>query len=311
MRLDIQCVPSIFATRYFHRAPSRKTHTATILTSGSTPRTATAAGGYRGGTRKGLDLTMGGPVDALPKGRPSKFFPISSPTGTQDPPRGGVLLRSLRRISDHKIISGPSRLVDEVLAANDASTIAELVGERWNGETSALSSASLPSKSGASMYFVPVEVQEELPAVFRSPRIGLDLSHATISLPSVSVADTLAHPRTLFVSKPYRYFTHPHLLTANGRGQTFFGVYTAFTSSSTSARSDEKRLLSRVVKSTGLKMDAAVKYSAAYRDGKNSGSLASLIGPKGKGAGSSPVAFLRMTGTLERYHSGAHQLEDK
>jgi hypothetical protein len=56
--------------------------------------------------------------------------------------------------------------------------------------------------------------------VFRSPRIGLDLSN-----PETKANPT--HPRIVFVGKLYQYFTHPELLIANARIQTFVGLYLA------------------------------------------------------------------------------------
>lgn len=286
--------------RYFHRAPRRST---SALSAG--PRAPTAAGGYRGGTRKGLDLTLGGPATGR---RTSKFFSTASPPSAE-PPRGGALLRTLRRISDGKVVSGPSLLVDELLAASKASTVAELVTSKWNGDTDALSRISTPQDDtdAVSMYFHPLSQAPDgdgdgssplLPAIYRSSRIGLDLSHTSIPPPSASLSDTLAHPRAVFVSRPYRYFVHPHLLTSNGRGHTFHGVYQALALQSPAL--SEAALLSRIVKITGLKPETAAKYLQAYRDARSSGSLAAFVGAKGKGAGSAPVPLLRMLGTLER-----------
>ena len=66
--------------RYFHRAP-RRANTDPLVPS------TTAAGGYRGGTRKGLDLTFGGPVLPLSSqaATTSKFF-TKPPTDVLYPP---------------------------------------------------------------------------------------------------------------------------------------------------------------------------------------------------------------------------------
>ena len=44
--------------------------------------------------------------------------------------------------------------------------------------------------------------------------------------PVQNTTDSLTDPRVVFVGKPYRYFTHPELLTSKGRGQTFIDLYT-------------------------------------------------------------------------------------
>ncbi|KAF7791812.1 hypothetical protein EIP86_002836 [Pleurotus ostreatoroseus] len=284
---------------YFHRAPRRSTNAVD-----AEPRAPTAAGGYRGGTRKGLDLTLGG---LAASGRSSKFFSASSSSAeSKDPPRGGALLRSLKRVSDGKVISGPSLLVDEILSVNKMPAIAELVTSKWNSDTNAL--LSTPREGVASMYFYPLPVKDEKdsgtsPTIYRSSRMGLDLSHAGIPLPSTSVSNTMEHPRTVFVSKPYRYFVHPHLLTSNGRGHTFHGVYQ--TVSQQSPGLSEASLLNSVVKITTLKLETAKKYLQEYNNAKKSGNLAAFVGAKGKGAGSSPVPLLRMLGTLERLRTNS------
>src|ERR1700733_6766155 len=89
--------------RYFHRAPRR---------SADSHRSTTSLTGYRGGTRKGLDLTIGKPLNVASE---SPYFASSTSRNntiaTETPLlRGGALLRTLRRISDSKIISGPSVL---------------------------------------------------------------------------------------------------------------------------------------------------------------------------------------------------------
>lgn len=80
---------------YFHRAPTR-----------SPPAAGAPLPGFRGGTRKGLDVTFGGPGAV-----------------------GGILLRSMRRVSDGTLISGPSLLVDELLSTSSQPSIAALIGK--------------------------------------------------------------------------------------------------------------------------------------------------------------------------------------
>ncbi|KAG6885596.1 hypothetical protein C0992_005019, partial [Termitomyces sp. T32_za158] len=127
---------------------------------------------YRGGSRKGVDLTFGG---SHPETRNvSAYFEnaVSTVESNQSSARGGALLRSLRRVSDSKVISGPSLLVDEILRLSNAADIPELVEKKWKGDTSAFGSRpnSLFLRARASF-------SQPKAAVYRSPRIGLELSH--------------------------------------------------------------------------------------------------------------------------------------
>ncbi|OAX32586.1 hypothetical protein K503DRAFT_794724 [Rhizopogon vinicolor AM-OR11-026] len=166
---------------YFHRAPKRA--------NGSQDGIAvTVAGGYRGGTRKGLDLTLGGPVRTKPSSAPEPRIVL----------RGGILLRTIRRCHDKKVISGPSLVVDEILRLCSASNVNELIQPK----STYMYLRKRPASSLATS------------RVFHSPRIDLDLSYP-------ETKGTAIHPRVVFVGKLYQHFTHPELLVVNGRTQTF------------------------------------------------------------------------------------------
>ncbi|KAG6847133.1 hypothetical protein H0H93_009937 [Arthromyces matolae] len=272
---------------YFHRSPRRSNDSTSSLTSLT---------GYRGGSRKGLDITFGGPPPPPPTLSP--YFggsQVCAPTiasSSQVPPRGGALLRSLRRISDNTIISGPSLLVDEILRLSDASNISELVENKWERDTSAFVSTSSRPNSLFLRPRLPSGSQSKPTTIYRSPRIGLDLSHPGTT-PSIS------HPRAVFLSRPYRYFTHPNLLTSKGRPQTFLGVLqTCLETSYVGHDLESPRLLSELATITGLGEKTARRYLEFYKEGKSSGKLEDFVGAKGKGAGSSPATYLQMMGTL-------------
>lgn len=292
----------------------------------------TPAGGFRGGTRKGLDLTFGGPLlSPSMSGNTvaSRYFPVDStgPPATSRSAeldsRGGILFRTVRRKSDGKVISGPSLLVDEVLRASGAATIAGLVNDIWGGDTSAWpshspSSKSATSSSNASLHLVPIPTESgqpsapnQVPTVYRSPRIGLDLSHS--SIPAGPQA-ALQHPRAQYVARPYRFFMNPELLTANGRGHTFLGVFLALTVSSDGRVLSDSELKGLLVKRTGLKLPTVENYMDQYRkglqDGKTRGGSAvgSFLGAKGKGAGSGPVTALKLFGALNGIASTSEDL---
>ena len=276
----------VVVERYFHRSPQR---------SGDPTRSATSLTGYRGGTRKGVDLTFGGPVQ-------SSYFAQDAKTATETGtarsadssprPRGGILFRSLRRLSDGAVISGPSLLVDELLRVCGCASVAELVEEALAKDTSAFpSSASANSNSPkkCSISLRPrTPALAKKPTVYSSPRIGIELSHpGTTTVPTDS--------RILFVQKPYRFFAHPELLTANGRVQTFLGIYKLL---SDAEILNENGVLNEVSRLTGIKRPSVEKYAADFRLGKEDGEIGCFVGPAGKGASSSPSTYLKMMGTL-------------
>ncbi|KIJ69688.1 hypothetical protein HYDPIDRAFT_22861 [Hydnomerulius pinastri MD-312] len=264
---------------YFHRSPCRADTSKLGLP-------VTAAGGYQGGTRKGLDLTVGGPkaIETTTMSNPSTDNPVSV--------RGGAPLRTIHRRSDKKLICGPMPLVDEVLRLSGAPSIHDLVDTAWNGDISALSP---PTQDRAAYMYLrrkeTTELSSEPPTVFRSPRIGLDLSNP-------ETKDSITHPRVVFVGKPHRCFTYPELL-ASGRIRTFVGLYTMLRDSKGYAEDSLKRkkeLCGIMV----LKEQNVIKYMADYRSGYQVGKLKSFISPSGKGVCQSALEYLKMMGTLHK-----------
>ena len=134
------------------------------------------------------------------------------------------MLRTLRRVSDSTVISGPSLLVDELLRSSVVDDIPELVNDKWLGAISAFRappSAENPDLNPVSLFIGVKDKTASTRAplqIYKSSRIGLDLSHPSTRLDP-------SDRRVRYVSNPYRYFVLPHLLTANGRGQTFLGVH--------------------------------------------------------------------------------------
>jgi hypothetical protein len=239
-----------------------------------------------------------------------------------NPMAGGALIRILRRVSDDKVISGPSLLVDELLRASDAEVggIDDLVEKKWGGDISAFAEdrhgtwmslqlrskktvggESMAAKGKLTFMFPP---PASATRVFRSPRIGLELSQrSTTASPS--------HPRVIFVSRAYRYFIQPTLLTANGRPQTFLGILRSLSEgkdkheitgkgTGKNKASPDVALVKNVTRLSGIKEDTVKRYLADFREGKATGELDAFVGTRGKGASSSPGTYLRMMGTLGR-----------
>ncbi|TFK33296.1 hypothetical protein BDQ12DRAFT_691389 [Crucibulum laeve] len=284
---------------YFHRAPRR---------SEDSLRSATSLTGYRGGSRKGLDLTIGrrAPLATTT----SQYFPSqssSSQTSEEKPSifRGGILLRSIRRLGpDPKVISGPSLLVDQVLLLCKAASILELVEDTWSGDTTAFHSTNGEDAPSAALTLQPRPATTAVPpTIYTSPRIGLDLSHPGTTPPPEHTADTTPlHPRIVFLPKLYRYFVHPKELTTKGRPQTFLAMLHSRLSSCPDIDRKLKSggLSNNIARMMGLKESTASKYLADYVAGREAGrsALKAFVGVKD--SSSSPAAYLKMMGALER-----------
>ncbi|TFK47000.1 hypothetical protein OE88DRAFT_1714758 [Heliocybe sulcata] len=272
---------------YFHKVPRRSPLPANPIASTS------AAGGYRGGTRKGLDLTFG-----MPSVVRSPYFSndgSSQACSAEANTVGGILLRTIQRVSDGGVISGPSLVVDEILRLTGAPAIAVLIKEKWKGNICAFhtpSSASESREAHLRLHRRPRSSAKDKPTVYSSPRIGLDLSNPETTA-------SLDHPRVVYMPKAYRYFTSPHLLTSNGRPQTLYGLYRQLSLLQEYSR-DEARMSEELTALTSLKPQSVAKYLADYKSGYESGHLQSFVATAGKGASASPAAYLRMMGTLQR-----------
>lgn len=116
------------------------------------------------------------------------------------------------------VVSGPSLLVDSILKYSGAESIDELVSEHWNGEINAFPSGS----DRQSLSLVPIPLsdpngEQEVSQIYRSPRIGLDLTNP-------SAAPSLSNQRVSFVQRRYRYFRLPTLLRTKGQAENFLGT---------------------------------------------------------------------------------------
>ncbi|KAF8178029.1 hypothetical protein BJ912DRAFT_856562 [Pholiota molesta] len=230
---------------YFHRAPQY---------SRDSTRSSTSLTMYRNGSRKGMDLTFGGPPQ-LTSGNGDRLL------------RGGILLRSVRQVKSGKVTSGPSLLVDLILSASGAEGIEDLVQKNWLNNTAAFpSEADARQSTSLSLKPVPTATPQTLPTIYFSPRIGLDLSH-----PGTTSATTLPlHPRIRFLPRKYRFFTHPEWLVANGRPQTFLGVLHSLIASS-SAGLKTPSLSNDIARITKTKEATSAKYLADYVAGRDAG----------------------------------------
>ncbi|KAJ3759041.1 hypothetical protein EV360DRAFT_42631, partial [Lentinula raphanica] len=283
---------------YFHRAPQRSHD------SGKSAIVSTK--GYRGGTRKGLDITIGPAVTVT-----SPYFsslPSENSENSHIPSiRGGILLRTLRNTHTNQVISGPSLIVDEILKLTRAKSISDLVENQWKGDISAFRGKGQIVAGESILYLMsksPSPHEAQATKIYQSPRIGLGLSH-----PSVSLSPSFNHPRVVFLSKPYRYFTHPELLTSNGRPQTFLGVLNLLQAGSAKSldtllsfdEHESKQLLENISTLSGMKLLTATKYLEYYLDKhcvqSSDLDLSSFIGSSKH---DSPSSYLSLIGFLHK-----------
>ena len=189
--------------------------------------------------------------------------------------------------------------MDHIISISGASNIADLVENKWEGDTCAFISGSKDSKRSTKLFLRPASSTSSR-TIYFSPRIGLDLSHPGTTNPTILPL----HPRIQFLPKYYRFFTLPEKLVSNGRPQTFLGVLLSLSISTNNSDITEtlkKPLLSReIAASMALKEPTSAKYLAEYVAGLEGGIdiLNSFVGSKGKGASSSPSSYLRMMGAL-------------
>ena len=232
-----------------------------------------------------MDLTFGSPVTSLPR-------PVAEPDSNST--RGGILLRTIRRIKDQHVVSGPSRLVDEILAQSGAQSISDLVQSKWKGETFALT-PTVPG-SRPSLKIIPRMEPSATCNPFRCPRIGLDLSHR-------STTNSPWDPRVAFVCKPYRYIVCPELLTFNGRPQTFVGVYDRI---SEGTESDTAKLAKAIAATTGIQEQTVLKYIESFSLGlEGKRALSRFVKTKTR----SVPDYLAMVGALRRQSSSVIVVE--
>jgi len=232
-----------------------------------------------------MDLTFGSPIAS---------FPSSMSETNSDSTRGGILLRTVRRIKDQKVVSGPSRLVDEILVQSGAQSISDLVQSKWKEDAFAFH----PTIPGSRPSLRIIARRGPSPAIkpFTCPRIGLDLSHR-------STTNSPWDPRVAFVCKPYRYIVCPELLTFNGRPQTFIGVYDRV---SEGTEGNTIKLAKAIAAISGIPEKTVLKYIESLSLGlEGKRALSGFVRTKSR----SVADYLAMVGALRRQSSSVIVVE--
>jgi len=245
-------------------------------------------GGYRGGTRKGVDITFGKPFKRNEEGSAS-----SCDTPIRDI-RGGILLRTIRRSSDKIVICGPSLVVDEILKQSGSSGLSDLVDNKWKKQSCVFPEEVNSESQTVRLYLEPRTPKDVLrsPTLYKSPRIGLDLANANL------FAD-----RVKFIDRPYRFFLEPQLFKEKGRPQTFVGLLRQLKNE---ADPPSVELIAKIELITDSPYSKIISnymewytYGWISASGDGGKTIGGYIGEKGVCA--SPEMWMKMMGALERH----------
>ncbi|KAF8641302.1 hypothetical protein AX16_010081 [Volvariella volvacea WC 439] len=269
-------------------------------------------------------------VDDQWKGDISAFLPATDGSSAET---GNVTTTSPSRLT-RMYFKRTSGIPSVASVATATSSVKSMFFMPTKERQKALEAAQAAAPSSSSP--TPPAKTKDQPVIHRSPRIGLELSH-----PGTKPSPT--HPRVVYVQRPYRYFIHPDLLTANGRAHTFLGVldwcvrdmfkeeikgmeatttttpdgsktktvslYTILStalSGKSASSSKIHKLKKEVSRLTGIKEPTADKYYSSFISGLNDPKvgLVGFVGAHGKGVSSSPGNYLKMMGVVERVLSG-------
>ena len=127
---------------------------------------------YKGGTYKGLDITIGdigSPIEST-KSSHSRSKDVGGGAG-------GLLIRSIVNIETGEVIQGPCKVVNELLTSHNSTSLSvhELVGELQNAALS--DSLPVPIASQDRLTFQRIKSNGE--KILCSPRVGLTFRRVT------------------------------------------------------------------------------------------------------------------------------------
>ncbi|KAJ3123507.1 hypothetical protein HK098_001854 [Nowakowskiella sp. JEL0407] len=167
-------------------------------------RQGNAMDSYRGGTRKGLDITFGSPVTITNMIPNDTEPPLQVITTKQF--HGGFLIRSIQP-SSGRMIEGPCLVVDEILSKFGKDSIKELVSGPLNGSIDAtkgplkLELINNVSVDNVKDTLDPVGFLSDTRSVYTGPRVGLAIAKTYQDV----------EQRLSFIALHYRYFVFPKL----------------------------------------------------------------------------------------------------
>lgn len=149
---------------YFHRAGSN-----IAKNSGSSE----ARHGYKNGTFKGLDISIGNSISY-----------------------GGILIRTIKSLIDGSLIEGPSLTVDHIIHLNECQTIDEFVTSKLHNNLSIDNKLGPLYLSDRNINIKEHDFQSR--QIIKCPRVGLSLKKSVPPIPDQ------------FIFRKYRFLTCPH-----------------------------------------------------------------------------------------------------
>ncbi|KAJ1659306.1 aminophospholipid translocase [Dispira simplex] len=194
--------------------------------------------GYREGSRRGFDITLGCPGNTLSGGDSS-----SSLTGEV---RAGVLIRTIQNLTSGEVVSGPCLVVNTVLNFFGVPTVKDMVNNGLHGDLG-VEPGPITSSAGISRtrpwYFVnqdgpwdhvSSEVRRQLTSWFRTNQVAAETPRSTLlGTPRVGLGFNAAKghldAQVQYLFRPYRYL-HPDIgykVLTKGRPYTLLGILQA------------------------------------------------------------------------------------
>ncbi|CAG8622430.1 23102_t:CDS:1 [Cetraspora pellucida] len=269
--------------------------------------------GYRGGSRKGIDITFG-----------SKNRNIY----------GGILIRAIRDDETNQVIEGPSLVVDKILELCDVDQqggIRKLVEVKWKGQSGI--STNMENSNGlvylekiddenannVDMSMIIGKKRRKNATVVTSPfftqafskRIKKDYHEDSSMNRSTSELVLYSSPRvglTLFntqpspscrlryLLKPYRFFLFPHLLN-KGKMQIVIGLYERF------------KNIDKVSEASNISRSVVERCIKEMTAGMNNGNINDFVGKKGRGTNGND--YCRMVGAVRKWETETYNKSER
>jgi hypothetical protein len=157
---------------------------------------------------------------------------------------GGILIRSVQRVSDGEIIEGSCNVAHEILRHHKVDSVVAL-HDLWNGNTDAFTNPTL----FFALSPTPLSLPAGTPLMIRSPRVGLTLKQPGVTRPQ-------------YIMLPYRYTMLP--LFNKKQKQTI--ILSAYEELGPQQKPELGKLL-------GMKPEALERFLVPYEAGKKLASM--------------------------------------
>ncbi|KAI9015688.1 hypothetical protein CLU79DRAFT_765361 [Phycomyces nitens] len=191
--------------------------------------------GFKGGSRKGVDITMGNP---------------------ENDTKGGMIIRAIKEHGTDRLVEGPSLVVDEILKVHGYTSLKVFVTEKWKNK---------PANCWATdtcLYLVKKETKDtstQVPAKRRKidRPLPIDTIYASCRVGLRTWKANTPYDKCLwFVGIPYRYVQQPWLLK-KGRIWTVLEML------------DKNMAEKDIASLNNISINLVKKYKEAYEKGQD------------------------------------------